>query len=297
MAALVEERPRDVTEAAMQSPREVQDAVKTLADIGDWLKALALLVPRFGSLNLCDEALNIIRELKSNARLALYFGSQLFGLRRDDLIEDCLIKVIPFLNETHLGQAAELSRSVTFRGRTEVKLLLREAELGLYNHALEKAFRMGDSADRARALTGLIPYLSEQILSERRTMSIRGRHRPVEPQKEDIEATSTSSRDIERPLLELALLAAARFETHPGFSDTPDERLVMLSSLAPYLTRLPAEALYNVWCELLPLLAARSRLSLTEDLRVLIAVLDSLAGMKALAEVRKALMTLNRCLP
>jgi hypothetical protein len=288
------ERIGEFTSTVERLTPEVEAAVGTLTRVGDWLKALAVLVPRFGASGRSDDAIALVRELKSSARLAIYFAEtrfSLFGVA-NDLAEESLLELIPFLREAHLGQAIELTNALIRNDRLQVKLRVREAELGLHARALDHTCRMWHERDRAEALVGIIPHLPEQMLWERRKLSI-GKHRKrVDRQKEQAGSTVTAS-EIERPVLELAAFAWAESES----PHADDERSVMILSLVPYLILLPEEALYKLWCELLPLLAARSRLALTQDLRSLIRLIRVFGGTSALLQVKEALIAVNRCFP
>jgi hypothetical protein len=70
-----------------------------------------------------------------------------------------------------------------------------------------------------------------------------------------------------------------------------------LTKVVPHLTRLDIKRLYSIWCELLPLLARRKRQDLTEDLRTLVPIVESLDGKNALIETAQALTEINRWFP
>jgi hypothetical protein len=53
--------------------------------------------------------------------------------------------------------------------------------------------------------------------------------------------------------------------------------------------------LYSLWCELLPLLARRTRQDLVENLRALVPIVEALGGKNALIEAAQALIEINQC--
>jgi hypothetical protein len=127
----------------------------------------------------------------------------------------------------------------------------------LFRQALEVAWAIADSEDRAWALAGLMPHLPEPLPSEAIGQALKAAR------------AITSSRS----------------------------RAVALAGLAPCLAKFPPLILYSLWCKTLPLLAARTRKDLLSDLRALLPVLIALGGAPAVAEVFRAVQDVGQWWP
>jgi hypothetical protein len=152
----------------------------------------------------------------------------------------------------------------------------------LPKEAMDAVKRIDDSADRAQALVLMLPYLPEDVRNG------------LEPERKGRVRSPLPPR---RPLLESVLLATGEAERNTWVSTDQDARIKTLAAVVPYAANLADEKLYPLWCELLPLLAARPRKYLADDLRILAPILKVLGGAESLRQISASVMKINRCFP
>jgi hypothetical protein len=74
-------------------------------------------------------------------------------------------------------------------------------------------------------------------------------------------------------------------------------RTKALSELAAHLVALPPAFLYPLWCNTLPILAARRRKDVLSDLPAVAPVIQALGGLEAIAETLRAIQDVGRWWP
>jgi len=113
---------------------DVAAAVNMLREVGDWAEVIAILAPRFETLEFGGEALAILQELSNNEllhKVEFAFDRPLHRIGIDDLLKRGLIDLMPSLTATELQTADEVAPKWWQYGSAEAKLAARMAEVGL----------------------------------------------------------------------------------------------------------------------------------------------------------------------
>jgi hypothetical protein len=137
---------------------------------------------------------------------------------------------------------------------------------------------------RKAALSAITPYLPEELLFE------------VVAQMESLDEVNRTDliRQIVHSLPEPVLGSA--FAAVCAVDDT-DSRVNALIELTPRLASLPVTVLLSLWDRTLPLLSARSRASLLNDIGALSPVIHAISGPEGIERVFEAVARVSRWWP
>lgn len=191
-----------------------------------------------------------------------------------------------------LQEALEVARNIKYNyGRGRILVNLAPLVLGEPGSVLQEALEVARSLQygpyQAWALATLAPYLTiEQIY-----VALTVTHTMVGAGSSQKNALSKLIlRLAELDTLEQALVVACDIA---GSYD----RAHVLATLAPHLTKLSQIDLYQLWCEILPILSSRTRADLLSDLAELADVIVCLGGAEAIVETAQAIQDVGRWWP
>lgn len=265
------------------------------------------------------EALTAAREMGARARVKVLTG------------------LIPHLPEASRGQILEEALKVTRKIEDEGTQAKALKELAPYlpepllREALTAARKIGEEGARVDALTGLIPHfpkaLSEQILEESLAtawgigkevvrawvLTRLAPHLREALRVQVLEEALTATREIKEDWAQAWMLVELIPYLREGLRrealkvawkiEDAENRVRVLTQLAPYLAAFPRPALARLWIEerdganLLRALACRPRRHLLSDLHALAPVIAALGGPEAVTETFRAIQDVGRWWP
>ena len=166
--------------------------------------------------------------------------------------------------------------------------LAHHLPIELLQEALVVARGIEDERDRAHALVALIPQLPAEYFHEALTVvqeiedeKVRGPALVVLPQ------LLAEQKD---EIIRETLMAARAMENEQA-------RAWTLARLAPHLATLLPPDLHSLWCEVLHILATRTRHELFQELCALSPILVALGGDEAAAETFRVIQDIGRRWP
>ncbi len=297
---------------------EALDAARSIED--EWarvefLLTLAQYLPKELREEALIEALNAVRNIEW-----------------EDARADALVALIPHIPEALLTEALDAGQKVQSKWRRAEVLaalaprLSKERRESLLLEALHTIQEFPEEGlykgFRLRGLVALVPYLPGRLQSDIlataldtarhiESMGIRAyalaslvSNLPEGMQPDILLEALDAAKDAESDQLRAKALAALAPRLPEGLLS---EALVAarnirkvwyraraLSALAPRLAEIPAERLYPLWAETLPILARRTRRDLLADLRALAPVIHALGGQEAVAETFRAIQDVGR---
>ncbi len=307
LSALAPHLPPDLLAQAL-------DAARSIGDEDDRTRALAALVPRLPPdlrEQVLSQALDTARSIvwkyahaEALPALASHLPPELLSqaLAEARSIQDeryhararaaLAPHLPPALREQALSEALAATRNIRHEGRRSEALAALAPHLpaDLLAKALDAARSIRNGRYRARALTALAPHLPEGLREQALTEALKAARSL--PEKGRLGSPRSEALGALAPHLPPGLLSEA-LEVTLGIRDAR-YRAEALSALAPRLAKMPAERLYPLWAETLPILARRTRPQLLADLRALAPVIHALGGQEAVAETFRAIQDVGR---
>jgi len=291
---------KDLREKAVS---EILKLVRSIRDKDSKAEILVELVPYLSKSKDQTEIISEILKLVKNVN--------------DYKKAEIIVNLAPYLPKNLLKQTFQVAKGIKNKAWKSMALIGLEPYCsGDLVKSLELLYNIKHEFLRVKALISIVPHLTEDLLEEvlewawsisKESLKIWALKVLIPYLPQDLikdvfkKVCNIGTEYFAEVLMSLAphLPEEALKEALEIARGIEEEkyRAKALVALAPHLVKLAPQELYPLWREMLPVLAARPRKELLENLKALVPVILALGGREAVAETFRAIKDVGRWWP